>query len=322
MIIVTGGAGFIGSCVVARLNEIGHGDIIIVDHWDKASLKKKNLAGKKYTQFYDKDEFLSLILADRLKQPISHVIHMGACSSTTGTDRDYYMKNNFEYSCHVAQWSLARHARLIYASSAATYGEGENGYSDALESIRSCRPLNYYGESKQLFDEWVLDQNLYDRVAGLKFFNVFGPNEGHKGDMRSVIAKAYGKVVSEGRMTLFKSHRTDYADGEQKRDFIYVKDAVDIIMFFMDHPSVNGIFNAGTGEARTWNDVAKALFAAVGRPTHIDYIDMPQHLQSRYQYFTQADMRKLRTAGYARPFTKLEDAVKDYAGYLREAASW
>jgi ADP-L-glycero-D-manno-heptose 6-epimerase len=318
MIVVTGGAGFIGSGVVARLNELGHKDIVVVDRWDKAGLKKKNLAGSSYLAFHDHEDFLKLVLAEQVKEDVSCLIHMGACSSTTGQDRAFYMQNNYEYSCHMARWAMKKRARFIYASSAATYGAGESGYSDEKDLIRCCKPLNFYGESKQLFDEWVLDNGLYDKVAGLKFFNVFGPNEYHKGEMRSLIAKAYDRVVKEGKIGLFKSYLDAYGDGDQKRDFIYVKDAVDVVMFFMDHPEVNGIFNLGTGEARSWNDLARALFSAAGKPLVIEYIDMPVRLRSQYQYFTQADMKRLRSVGYQKPFTSLEDAIKDYVKYLEK----
>ena len=318
MIVVTGGAGFIGSCLIAELNKRGVADILVVDRWDADGLKKRNLAGKKYKAFYDKCDFLQLILSDGIRDHVTDVLHMGACSSTTGQDREYYRRNNFEYSCHMARWSLRKSARLIYASSAATYGSGEGGYSDAPELIRRCSPLNYYGESKQMFDTWVLDQNLYDKVVGLKFFNVFGPNEYHKGDMKSVIAKAYAKVVSEDKMTLFKSHRDGFSDGEQMRDFIYVKDVVDVVFYLMGNPKVNGIYNVGTGHARTWNAVAAALFAAVGSSGKIEYVPMPEVLREKYQYFTEADMGRLRKAGYDRPFTSLEAAVHDYAQYLKD----
>jgi ADP-L-glycero-D-manno-heptose 6-epimerase len=321
MIVVTGGAGFIGSCIVARLNELGRSDIIIVDRWDPAGLKKKNLEGKSYSAFYDKEDFLKVMHSGRPDLPISQVIHMGACSSTTGTDREYYRRNNFEYSCHIAQWALQKKARFIYASSAATYGAGEHGYSDAPESISLCRPLNLYGESKQMFDEWVIRQGLYEKVVGLKFFNVFGPNEYHKGEMRSVISKAYDKVASEGRMSLFKSYREEYADGEQKRDFIYVKDVVDVVLFLMNNNAC-GIFNLGSGQAYTWNRFAQALFAAMERPAVIDYIAMPPEIREKYQYFTRADMGRLRAAGYAWPFASLEAAVKDYVGYLKDHLYW
>lgn len=319
VIVVTGGGGFIGSCIVAKLHELGHSDIVVVDHWDD-ELKKKNLAGKSCRAFYDKTAFLDLVLSGKFEGDVSHVIHMGACSSTTGQDKDYYHQNNFEYSCHMARWALKVGARFIYASSAATYGDGENGYSDDKEAIRRCKPLNLYGQSKQMFDEWVLDQGLYDKVVGLKFFNVFGPNEYHKGDMKSVIAKAYDRVAGEGKMVLFKSHREGYADGEQKRDFIYVKDVVDVVLFFMKNPQANGIFNVGTGKARTWNDLARALFSAAGKPPTIEYVDMPEILRPRYQYFTQAEVQNLRRVGYQKPFTSLEDAIRDYVGYLKNGS--
>ncbi len=317
-IVVTGGAGFIGSCMVAWLNAQGYKDLIVVDHWDGDGLKRRNLTGKDYISYYDKAEFLGLVLSGKAPRDVGCVFHMGACSSTTGQDRDYYLKNNFDYSCHMARWALGAGARFIYASSAATYGDGENGYSDSLDSIGRCKPLNYYGESKQMFDEWVLREKLYDKVVGLKFFNVFGPNEYHKGDMKSVIAKSYDRVVQEGKMVLFKSHRPDYADGEQKRDFVYVKDVVDVMQFFMQEPSINGIYNVGSGRARSWNDLAFALFAAVGKPPLIEYVPMPEVLRSKYQYFTQADMSRLLKSGYDRPFTGLEEAVKDYVVYLKD----
>ncbi len=317
MIVVTGGAGFIGSCLVSQLNARGIKDIIIVDRWDADGQMRHNLAGKEYAAFHDKCDFLQKVLADDVTEHVTAVFHIGACSSTTGQDREYYRRNNFEYSCHMARWAMRRNARFIYASSAATYGNGENGYKDTIEAIRACKPLNYYGESKQMFDEWVIDNQLYDKVVGLKFFNVFGPNEYHKGDMKSVIAKAYDRVVADGKMMLFKSHRADYKDGAQMRDFIYVKDVVDVMLYLLDHNRINGIYNVGTGHARTWNDVAAALFTAVGRPLNIEYFDMPEILRDKYQYFTEADMSRLRKAGYEKPFTSLEDAVRDYAGYLK-----
>ncbi len=322
MIVVTGGAGFIGSCLLARLNELGMGEIIVVDHLDDQGLKKENLARKRYRAFYDKQDFLEKIRRDELLQEVSCVFHMGACSSTTGTDRDYYIRNNFEYSCEVARWALNKGARFIYASSAATYGDGDQGYCDDPSLISQLRPLNYYGESKQLFDEWIMAQGLYGQVAGLKFFNVYGPNEMHKGDMRSVIAKAYEKVVAEGVMILFKSDRPDYADGEQKRDFIYVKDVVSVMIYLMRNTAINGIFNLGTGQARTWNDLALALFAAAGKPPRIEYVAMPSHLRNRYQYFTQAQMGRLRQAGYTDEFMPLEQAVRDYVLYLSSGSRW
>lgn len=315
MIVVTGAAGFIGSCIVAELNRRGWEDLILVDHVQGGE-KEKNLEHKKYRRYYDKKDFLKSVRKGEVESSITCVIHMGACSSTTLQDEQYFTENNFDYTRVLARWALKNKVRFIYAGSAATYGDGTAGYSDDEATIRRCLPLNLYGESKQKFDRWVLDQGVIDKVAGLKFFNVFGPNEYHKGDMRSVVAKAYQRVADEGKMALFKSYHPQYKDGEQRRDFIYVKDAVAIVLFFLDHPEINGIYNAGTGEARTWNDLARSLFAAVGKPVHIEYIEMPEILKSRYQYFTQADMTKLRKAGYAKPFTRLEDAVSDYVGYL------
>lgn len=319
MIVVTGAAGFIGSCVVSRLNQEGRDDLILVDHLD-GGLKQKNLDGKRYKKYFDKAEFRSLIQNGSFREDVSCIIHMGACSSTTLQDAQYFEDNNFRYTRLLAQWALARNARFIYASSAATYGDGAAGYKDDDETVRRCKPLNLYGESKQKFDEWVLDNGLAGKVVGLKFFNVFGPNEYHKGDMRSVVAKSYANVVGEGVMRLFKSTHSGYSDGGQKRDFIYVKDAVEIVMFFLNNPGINGIYNVGTGKARTWNDLALALFSAAGIKPRIEYIDMPASLAARYQNYTQADMGKLRAAGYARPFTPLEDAVNDYVRYLKDGS--
>jgi ADP-L-glycero-D-manno-heptose 6-epimerase len=318
VIVVTGGAGFIGSCIVARLNTMGCRDLIIVDHLEQKDSKSKNLQGKVYFRYYDKKDFLDLVRADKISGEISCVIHMGACSSTTLTDARYYRENNFEYSCHLASWALKKGVRFIYASSAATYGDGHLGYKDDIDLIPRLKPLNLYGESKQRFDEWILSEGYLQQVVGLKFFNVFGPNEYHKGDMQSVIAKSYQKVSQEGIIRLFKSYKAEYADGEQKRDFIYVKDTVDVVMYFYQHPQISGIFNVGTGQARSWNDLAKAIFAAVGRPLNIEYIEMPESMRPRYQYFTQADMSNLRRAGYQTPFTSLEAGVASYVEYLKE----
>ena len=320
MIIVTGAAGFIGSCVVAKLNERGLTNLILVDHDDLA--KQKNLKDKKYLKYYDKKDFLDLVIKDKLDPAVRVIIHMGACSSTTLQDAEYFQKNNFEYTLHLAQWALKHKVRFIYASSAATYGDGAIGYKDDVDSVRKCKPLNLYGESKQKFDLYALDHGWLDKMVGLKFFNVFGPNEYHKGDMRSVVAKSYHCAAKEGKMVLFKSYKKEYKDGEQKRDFIYVKDAVNVVMFFFDHHEVNGIFNVGTGAARTWNDLAHAIFKAVGKPAKIEYIEMPEILRDKYQYFTQADMSKLRRVGYKNQFTTLEDAVLDYVKYLKEDKYW
>lgn len=318
MIVVTGAAGFIGSAIVAKLNDRDIKDLILVDHLTENPLKNENFKGKKYSQYYEKKDFLGLVQANRLPPGIDTIIHMGACSSTTLQDAQYFETNNFLYTQKLAQWALAHKVRFIYASSAATYGDGSIGYRDDDATVRKCQPLNLYGASKQKFDLWALNQGLLDEMVGLKFFNVFGPNEYHKGDMRSVVAKAYQRVVDEGKMVLFKSYKKEYKDGEQRRDFIYIKDAVDIVLYFLDNPRINGIFNAGTGKSRTWNDLAGALFQAVGKKADIQYVEMPEILRGRYQYFTEADMAKLRKAGYQKSFSKLEGAVKDYVSYLKD----
>lgn len=324
MIVVTGAAGFIGSCIVAELNKRGLKDLILVDHVQspggekRYTLKKENLKGKQYRDYFEKEDFLKKVVSGGMPNTVEAIIHMGACSSTTLQDEAYFNQNNLEYTRQLALWALKHNVRFIYASSAATYGDGALGYRDDEDTIRRCQPLNLYGESKQKFDMWALQENLLDKMVGLKFFNVFGPNEYHKDDMRSVVAKTYQKVVEEGQISLFRSYHKDYKDGEQKRDFIYVKDAVAVVMYFLDNPHVNGIFNVGTGESRTWNDLAAALFKAVGKPLKINYMDMPESLRPRYQYYTQADMSKLKRSGYSKEFTSLENAVKDYVSYLAQ----
>ncbi|MCB9771262.1 MAG: ADP-glyceromanno-heptose 6-epimerase [Candidatus Omnitrophica bacterium] len=322
MIVVTGGAGFIGSCIIARLNSFGWSEIIVVDHLPNGVESSENLKKKKYVQYLDKADFLKAVESDTVDAKVEIVIHMGACSDTTGTDAKYYEENNFLYTKRLAQWCLKKNVRFIYASSAATYGDGQQGYCDDEATIRKLKPLNLYGESKHKFDLWALDQKVTDRMVGLKFFNVFGPNEYHKGQMRSVVAKSYTTLQKEGHISLFKSYRPEFKDGEQKRDFIYVKDAVDVVVYFMENPQINGIFNLGTGQAQTWNDLAKALFASVGRELKIEYIEMPEQLRSQYQYFTQADMDKLRRSGYTKSFMSLNDAVKDYVGYLKNNSTY
>ena len=308
--IVTGGAGFIGRNLVAALNARGYEDILIVDSLG-SDQKWKNLPGLSFVDLVDLGDFRNFIANSTIDE-LETVFHLGACSDTTERDADYLLDNNYRYSQEVCQWCLSSDVRFVYASSAATYGDGSLGYSDDEARIPRCRPLNMYGYSKQMFDHWAAREGLFDRIVGLKYFNVFGPYEDHKGEMRSMVHKAYGQILSTGRVRLFKSHRPDYGDGEQLRDFVYVKDAVEVTLFFDDHSRVSGLFNCGTGRARSWNDLMSALFAAMGRSPEIEYIDMPESLRNQYQYFTEADGTKLRSAGYDRPFTPLEAAVRDY----------
>ncbi len=250
MFIVTGGAGFIGSCLVKRLNQEGIEDILIVDHLGFTE-KWRNLTNKLFSDYLEKDTFLSLIEKNSLDKKVEAVFHMGACSSTTEQDASYLLKNNYQFSKVLAEWSLAKKIPFIYASSAATYGDGSQGYSDNEIDIPKLRPLNMYGYSKQLFDLWILRHKLLDKIVGIKFFNVYGPNEYHKGDMRSVVVKAFEQIRKEKKMRLFKSYKPEYRDGEQKRDFLYVKDAVEIVMEFFKKPRIRGIYNLGSGVAKT-----------------------------------------------------------------------
>lgn len=315
--IVTGAAGFIGSAVVWGLNRRGIDDILIVDHLGESD-KWKNLRALRYNDYIEKDDFFRRILEDGLGyfgRPA--VVHLGACSSTTELDATYLVHNNFEYTKALARSCANLETRFIYASSAATYGAGENGYSDDLAGIPALRPLNMYGYSKQMFDLWAIRTGLVNSIAGMKFTNVFGPNERHKGSMRSMVCRAFEQIRDTGSVKLFKSCRPEYADGEQKRDFVYVKDIVDMILFLLDHPELNGIYNAGSGRAETWNELVSAVFDAMGKPRNIEYIDMPEILRGKYQYYTCADMTKLRAAGFTGGQTPLAEAVADYVrGYL------
>jgi ADP-L-glycero-D-manno-heptose 6-epimerase len=318
MIILTGGAGFIGSCFLWKLNQEGVDDIIVVDHLDHTD-KWKNLRGKRIRDYIQKNDFLDMIENHKLPAP-EYVIHMGACSSTTDTDANYYMKNNYEYSKVVAEWALSNEAYFMYASSAATYGDGGRGYKDEENALSELEPLNIYGYSKHLFDLWLSNKGLLDKVTGLKFFNVFGPNEYHKEDMRSVICKAFPVVKDEERIRLFKSYKSDYADGEQKRDFVYIKDVVDVMFQLMRNARIKGIFNLGTGKAESWNALAKAMFKALGKTPGIEYVDMPEPLRAKYQYFTQADISKLKNTGLNINFSPFEESVADYMKYLKDGS--
>lgn len=310
MIVVTGGAGFIGSSLVQELNSRGRDDILIVDVRDHAE-KEKNLNFLHYARFLDRDDFMAQVQSRSLPD-VTAVFHLGACSSTTETDSAFLRKNNFEYTRDLAIFALEIGARFIYASSAATYGNGDQGYSDDESRLEKLQPLNLYGHSKHQFDLWARDQGWLRRIVGLKYFNVFGPNENHKGDMRSMVLKGYWQARESGRIRLFKSYRPAYEDGGQVRDFIYIKDAVAMTLFFYDHPEIGGIFNVGTGQARDWNDLAKSIFSAMGRETEIEYIEMPESLRDQYQYHTCAEIGKIQAAGFKQPIRSLEEGVKDY----------
>ncbi len=319
MITVTGGAGFIGSALIATLNKRGITNILVVDEHGKN--KCKNLANLSFADYAEKDDFLKTVVEKKISTDIEAIFHMGACSDTTETDAQYLEKNNYEYTKLLAQWAAETNVRFIYASSAATYGDGSAGFSDDEETIESLRPLNLYGQSKQMFDLWAHKTGLLKKIAGLKYFNVFGPNEYHKGEMRSFVLKAFEQINAKGKVRLFKSYKSEYADGEQMRDFLYIKNAVDMTLFFLDNPRLSGLFNIGAGVARTWNDLAAAVFAAMGKTPKIEYFDMPDSIRNQYQYFTEADISKLRRAGYKNQITSLEDAIKDYVqNYLQKDA--
>ena len=306
-IIVTGAAGFIGSAIVWRLNQLGHEDIIIVDRADESE-KWKNLAPLKFADYIDADDFID-DLGDFKDTDL--IFHMGACSSTTETDADYMLRNNYQYTKDLAEFAVANDIRFIYASSAATYGDGSAGMNDGTDDLDKLRPLNIYGYSKHLFDQHAAQNGMFDRIVGLKYFNVFGPNENHKGDMRSLVNKAVGQINETGKLKLFKSANPDYADGEFGRDFVYVKDAVEMTLHFMERHG-GGLFNVGSGEMHTWNALADAIFHALDLPRNVEYIDMPENLRDKYQYRTLADLTRLRDAGYIAEATPLDEAVREY----------
>lgn len=319
MYIVTGGAGMIGSALLWKLNNEGITDILVVDNL--ASTEKwKNLVNRRFTEYMPREIFLEKIKTDAIRDDIEGIFHMGACSATTERDVDFLFRNNYEYTRSVVRYSLARGIRLINASSAATYGDGAAGFDDDPAKLDDLKPLNAYGYSKHLVDLWARRTEFQAAFASLKFFNVYGPNEYHKGDMRSVVVKAFQQVGETGKIRLFASDRPEYPDGGQMRDFVYVKDCVDIMWWLMQHPNVNGLFNLGTGNARTWNDLAAALFSAMGLPKTIEYIPLPDILRGKYQYFTEASMQRLANAGCPMPAHSLEEGVADYVkNYLAQA---
>jgi ADP-L-glycero-D-manno-heptose 6-epimerase len=316
--IITGAAGFIGSSLAWGLNQKGNDQLLLVDQLGGSS-KWKNLVSLRSADYMEKMDFLHAIQAGKLNgMDIEAVLHMGACSSTTQMDASYLAKNNFEYTKILASWCLDRPKpiRFVYASSAATYGDGAQGYQDDHHSLLGLRPLNPYGFSKHLFDLWALNQGCLDQIVGLKFFNVYGPNEYHKGDMRSMAVKAFVQIRDTGTVRLFKSHRADYQDGEQLRDFIYIKDAVEMTLHFMDAKIPGGLYNIGTGIARSWLEMVWALFKAMNKPPQIDFVPMPETIRNKYQYFTQANISKLRSAGYAAPILSLEAGIADFVPYM------
>jgi len=306
-VLVTGGAGFIGSALVWALNRRGYHDIIIADKLGSDE-KWKNLVPLQYADYIDGDDLITILGKDpQAFGKISAVFHLGACSATTEKDSGYLMRNNFGYTKSLCNWALAQGARFVYASSAATYGDGGQGMDDKDADLAKLRPLNMYGYSKQLFDLYAQREEILGKITGLKYFNIYGPNENHKSDMRSLVNKAYDQIVETGRVQLFKSHRPDYEHGEQKRDFLYVKDAVEMTLHLAEDPGATGLYNIGSGEANTWIDLATGIFGALDKKTVIDFIDMPE------VHYTCADVTKLREdTGYKTPVIPLAEAVRDY----------
>ncbi len=315
MIIITGAAGFIGSCMVAKLNEERFFDLILVDDFT-VEKKKANYKDKTFSALIQRDQLFNWLKGK--EADIQFIIHLGARTDTTESDDALFQKLNYSYSREIWRICTDYQIPLIYASSAATYGDGSHGFSDREYIFPRLSPLNAYGRSKHEFDMWALQQTTYPFYwTGLKFFNVYGPNEYHKGRMASVIYHAFHQIKKTHKLRLFRSHRPDFKNGEQKRDFIYVKDIVEVIFFLMNTRKQNGIYNLGTGNARTFNDLATSVFTAMEAPVDIEYIDTPLDIRDNYQYFTEAEMNKLITLGYSHPFRTLEEGIRDYVtGYL------
>lgn len=312
-ILVTGGAGFIGSALVWALNQRGITNIVITDVLGSDE-KWKNLVPLRYSDYIEASVFRQKLNEDPDSfGRFTTLFHLGACSATTERNASYLADNNFAFTKELAIWALDRGIRFIYASSAATYGDGAEGMDDQDPQLHRLRPLNMYGYSKHLFDLWAQNQGCLERLVGVKYFNVFGPNEDHKGDMRSLVNKAFQQVQTTGQVQLFQSHRPDFKDGEQMRDFLYVKDAVEMTIHFAEKAtSAGGLYNLGSGEANTWITLAEGIFSALGRDPRIEFIPMPEVLRGKYQYYTRADITKLRSQGYDRPMTSLREAVRDY----------
>lgn len=310
-ILVTGGAGFIGSALVWELNRRGCRNVLIADFLGRDE-KWKNLAPLQFADYIEADDLLQRIeLSSHLLSNVTSIFHLGACSSTTETDAAYLIRNNFEYTKTLAHFALEGGRRFVYASSAATYGSLEASLPETVD-LETLRPLNMYAFSKHLFDCYAQNSGILPRLTGVKYFNIFGPNEDHKGEMRSVVHKAFHQVQESGRISLFKSYRPEFPDGGQSRDFMYVKDAVNATIFLAEHVNGDGLFNVGSGEAATWLMLANAVFTALGKEPQIEFIDMPETLRDKYQYYTCANIAKLRSAGFNEPITPLLDAVRDY----------
>lgn len=311
-ILVTGGAGFIGSALIWALNSQGIDNILVCDRL-ATDEKWRNLCPLRFDDYVAADDLLDALRSETATlNDIRWVFHLGACASTTEQDLGFLMNNNYGYTRSLCEWSLRHSARFIYASSAATYGDGSHGMEDNESAINRLRPLNGYGFSKQLFDLHARRRGHLGQIVGLKYFNVFGPNEAHKAEMRSLVSKAYDQLRQNGKIQLFKSYKPEFRDGEQKRDFLYVKDAVDMTLHLALHRDAAGLFNLGSGQARTWIDLATAVFSALGKKPEIDFVEMPEFLRGRYQYFTQANISKLLATGYKGPRYSLESAVADY----------
>ena len=309
-ILVTGAAGLIGSAIIWALNQRGFENIIATDFLGTDE-RWKNLVPLRFKDYLEGDEFLER-LDDAEIDSIKWVFHLGACSATTEKNARYLIQNNFEYTKRLAEWAVKGRRRFVYASSAATYGDGSHGMLDGMEHLDAYRPLNMYGYSKHLFDLYARQKGWLDEIVGLKYFNVFGPNENHKGDMRSVVNKAYDQIRSEGKVSLFRSYNPDYKDGEQERDFVYVKDAVAMTLHLAETPTAAGIFNIGTAKASTWIQLVSPIFRAMGIQENIQFIDMPETLRGKYQYHTCADISRLKATGWQGARYTLEDAVMEY----------
>jgi ADP-L-glycero-D-manno-heptose 6-epimerase len=312
-ILVTGGAGFIGSALIWALNRRGITDIVATDILGQDE-KWKNLVPLRFGDYLEAGVFRRRIQESASAfGKFSAVFHLGACSATTERDASYLADNNYEFTKELAAWTLGQKGRFIYASSAATYGDGAQGMDDDSPDLHALRPLNMYGYSKHLFDLHARSRGWLNQIVGVKYFNVFGPNEDHKGDMRSLVNKAYQQILSTGKVLLFKSYKPEYRDGEQMRDFLYVKDAVEMTIHFADTGiAAGGLYNLGSGEANTWVTLARSIFAALDREPKIEFIEMPEVLRGKYQYYTKADISKLRSSGYRQPVTPLAEAVRDY----------